>query len=399
MREHDLPRGGDSHECTKPIDDPALHEALAAAGRGWRAFPVDTIAKRPRVDCWPSTATSNPAILRGWGGRWPGTGWGIATGAASGVIVLDVDPRHGGEHALDELVYRYGKLPDGPEVITGWGGRHFYFQHPGIRILNSAGKLGPGLDVRGDKGYVVAAGSRHASGRTYEWEWSAVPDRVPLPEAPDWLIELMLRGVVEEEGGTDSNPPSAGCCPVSVEGAIEATQPHKPGERNDHLLLLARATKWLPRVLDLSPTERSTIIVAPWWSRAKSRTSGQHTLRDCCREYEAALLNARVPFGGNPLRLAAELAKVEDDPPEASRYFPDDPVARFIVGIAAQLDRIVDGGELYLPTRAVADLIGTSRNTAARRINLIVASKLLELARKHTLTHATRYRWRGEAAR
>ncbi|MCC6740935.1 MAG: DUF3987 domain-containing protein [Planctomycetia bacterium] len=118
---------------------------------------------------------------------------GLACATGNGVVVLDVDPRHNGDDSLDTLT-EGGKrpLPPTPQVLTGGGGRHFYFSvPPGVRVPCRTGLLS-GLDVRGDGGYVVMPPSVHASGRRYEWEASS--EGVPLAPVPDWLLELILKG-------------------------------------------------------------------------------------------------------------------------------------------------------------------------------------------------------------
>ena len=79
---------------------------------------------------------------------------GIATGHASRIWVLDVDIADGkrGDETLAALEATHGPLPDTHEVVTGSGGRHLYFAWPdGIDIRNDqSGRLGPGLDIRGE---------------------------------------------------------------------------------------------------------------------------------------------------------------------------------------------------------------------------------------------------------
>jgi hypothetical protein len=113
---------------------------------------------------------------------------GVPMGAASGAFALDVDVPKGGDDSLRDLERVHGPLPETVVALTGGGGRHVFFQHPGTAVLNSAGTLGPGLDVRGDGGFVVGVGSRHRSGRTYTWETIAHPDEVALAPAPPWLL-------------------------------------------------------------------------------------------------------------------------------------------------------------------------------------------------------------------
>jgi len=126
---------------------------------------------------------------------------GIATGPESGLVVLDVDPRHRGDDTLAELESQHGKLPDTVEALTGGGGRHIFFEHPRTAVTNSVAALGPGLDIRGGSGYVVAPPSVHASGRTYEWEGSSRPDQQRLAAMPVWFFEVRTRPDLWIRGG------------------------------------------------------------------------------------------------------------------------------------------------------------------------------------------------------
>lgn len=96
----------------------------------------------------------------------------MATGSRSGVVVVDVDFDKGGFETLTALIYQHEEWPVTPAVRTGGGGLHFFFRHPeGAEIRNDAGKkFGPGIDVRGEGGYVLLPPSTHATRRVYEWE-------------------------------------------------------------------------------------------------------------------------------------------------------------------------------------------------------------------------------------
>ena len=109
-----------------------------------------------------------------WFRRWPDANVGIVTGEISNLIVLDIDPKHGGDATLDRLERGFRPLSSTVEAVTGGGGRHLYFAHPGGLTRNRAG-LAQGIDLRGDGGYVVAPPSIPPSGRPYEW----VPGRDP----------------------------------------------------------------------------------------------------------------------------------------------------------------------------------------------------------------------------
>ncbi len=100
-----------------------------------------------------------------------------------GVFVVDVDGLDA-EAALRRLEAEHGALPPTVEVITARG-RHIYFKWPQEPVRNSAGKIGPHIDVRGDGGYVLSPPSIHPSGRRYSW---SVDSTSYIAEAPGWLV-------------------------------------------------------------------------------------------------------------------------------------------------------------------------------------------------------------------
>lgn len=106
---------------------------------------------------------------------------GIATGAVSGVFVVDIDGEPG---EID--IAALGALPQTLTVKTGKG-RHLYFKHPGYPIKTRTKAIGDKVDIRGDGGYVAGPGSNHASGVVYEW---VNPLEEPV-EAPKWLLEAI----------------------------------------------------------------------------------------------------------------------------------------------------------------------------------------------------------------
>jgi len=151
-------------------------------------LPLRPRDKRPLVPWEPlQRSPAKEADIEDWFLRWPEANVGIVTGAVSGLVVIDVDPQHDGEESLRRLEVEHGPLPPTCEAITGGGGRHFYFAHPGGLVRNRTG-LATGVDLRGDGGYVVAPPSVHPSGRAYAWEVSHHPDDTPLAPLPNWLV-------------------------------------------------------------------------------------------------------------------------------------------------------------------------------------------------------------------
>jgi hypothetical protein len=152
-----------------------LDLALSHIARGLPVFPCRREDKRPLTSNGFKGATCNERIIRVWGERHPDALVAMPTGQRTGVWVLDVDPRHGGDASLASLP----ALPSTRTVRTRGGGRHFYFKCAGLG--NSPGRLPPGIDVRGNGGYVLVAGNPG-----YELEADA-----ELVEAPDWLLEII----------------------------------------------------------------------------------------------------------------------------------------------------------------------------------------------------------------
>ena len=193
-----------------------LDAALSYAARGWFVFPVKAQGKEPATPHGVLDATIHADTIRAWWSQQPATNIGIAAGP-SGLIIVDVDAKSGGRDSWGELLVELGReIGETVCCETGGGGLHFYYRADGQPIRNSAGRLGPGLDIRADGGYVVAPPSIHPSGGEYTWalgsspreteikpfpavlaaKLAAKPDRVVIPQASTWLSEL-LSGVGE----------------------------------------------------------------------------------------------------------------------------------------------------------------------------------------------------------
>lgn len=168
--------------------------ALAYLARGWSVIPIEPRGKRPLVS-WLEFQSRRPsrAEIAGWFRQRPDANVGVVTGALSGLVVLDVDERHGGTQGLAELEIAHGPLPFTIEAVTGGGGRHLYFLHPGGVVHNRVG-LVPGIDIRGDGGCVVAPPSPHPSGMRYAWAPARSPDEARLAPLPHWLERLAQPG-------------------------------------------------------------------------------------------------------------------------------------------------------------------------------------------------------------
>lgn len=156
----------------------ALPAALALAKQGLALFPCRGEKKQPACLHGFKDALSEARAVETLFHRYPGELVGVPTGSVNGIDVLDIDPRHGGTEWQDEFATY---LPQTRIHATRSGGTHYLFQHhPGIK--NTASKIAPGVDTRGDGGYII-------------W-WPAaglvVPSIGPLAPWPQWLLDQLL---------------------------------------------------------------------------------------------------------------------------------------------------------------------------------------------------------------
>lgn len=151
--------------------------------------------KHPRTRNGVKDASNDPAVVADWEKQYPDTNVAIATGDALGFFALDIDLKSGGPENLAKLEAEYGPLTETVEEFTGGGGRHLLYRSDGRPVKNRThkGAIRPGVEVKGDGGYIVVAPSIHASGRRYEWVEGRAPWEIEIAEAPEWLIDLMFQ--------------------------------------------------------------------------------------------------------------------------------------------------------------------------------------------------------------
>lgn len=187
-------------------------------------------------------ATTNERIIRTLWERHPDAMIGIPTGEKSGLWVLDVDNKHGknGDTSLAELEAQNGALPDTARGKTAGGGSHYLFKH--VSGVRNRGEMGDGLDVRGEGGYIIAPGSKLASGAEYDW-YEDSPGLSQIADAPEWLLHIVLpradtpAAAPATKPTTTSLPPQEN--PTYVQAAIDAELADlasaPPGTRNNRL--------------------------------------------------------------------------------------------------------------------------------------------------------------------
>src|SRR5262252_9868027 len=166
----------------------SLDEVLRLATFGWRIFPCLARDKKPLLKAWRDRASSDGDVIRAWARTHEGCNWGVVCGWMSGLWVLDVDGRRG-KASLLSLIERHGTEWTNTLTATTGRGEHLYFAHPDTTtVRTSPGKLGAGLDVRGDGAYVIVPPSVHPSGVLYAWKDS----QRMLVLAPAWLLDAVV---------------------------------------------------------------------------------------------------------------------------------------------------------------------------------------------------------------
>lgn len=201
-----------------------------AGGLGWAVFPLRPDTKVPATQRGFHDATTDTVTVMDVWQHNPVANVGIATGAVSGLVVIDVDP--GGDATIMALVATLGPLPPTLVALTPRGA-HAYFKHPGIDIRCSAGRLGSGVDVRADGGYVVAPPSALVSA---EYRWRLAPNRPePIPrdlaDLPDSWVEALRTQPVKTESGDWSQGYIDSACRNEFRNVADATN----GSRNETL--------------------------------------------------------------------------------------------------------------------------------------------------------------------
>lgn len=200
--------------------------ALSYADRGWKVIPLHPRSKAPLgklpsgqllVPNGKDDATSDLVTVFRWWRAAPAANIGIVCGA-SGFVALDVDPRSGGDEDLFELERELGELPETVRQLSGGGGEHYLFNHPGGELQGHAWPATPrtaldpkgkvrrvsGVDVK-DRGYILAEPSIHPDTRR-EYAWDLSPDDVPIADLPAaWLDRLRVPPHLVREGERELN--------------------------------------------------------------------------------------------------------------------------------------------------------------------------------------------------
>ena len=205
--------------------------ALNYASDGIAVFPVIANGKKPCTPNGCKDAKTDKRAINYWWDKWECSNIGIATGPTSRLVVIDLDisdeKGKDGYKELEKWQEVNGKFPQTARALSGSGGMHYYFRTD-EKYKNRAGIL-PGVDVRGEGGYIVAPPSIHPNGNAYKWIES--PEEVGIAEV-DEVVKKFLSMKEVEKSHPDANglPTKKFVLPI---GAIPS------GQRNDTIFRLA----------------------------------------------------------------------------------------------------------------------------------------------------------------
>jgi hypothetical protein len=263
------------------MSDQMKKAALAYTQRlRWPVFPLWPRTKNPATKHGFKDATLDEQQIIQWWTKWPNANIGIPTGIH--FWVFDIDPRHGGDFSLQVLVHRYGALADTIQQLTGGGGRQYLYQMPDQQKLTCHTGLWPGIDIKGQGGYIVVPPSIHPSGKAYQWDTtkSSILEE-SLEPASGWLIKAIAETIRQNHSGE----------PVTVPEGIPK------GRQHTTLFKLGCAMR-------AKGFERDEIFAALWAANEKRceepgpRENIERLAFSICSQYAAGQQNP--PSNGQP---------------------------------------------------------------------------------------------------
>lgn len=332
--------------------------ALEYAARGWRVFPCHypifvpdqptrcscgkpdcgNIGKHPATPHGLKDATDAPAQIKAWWAKNPMWNVAIATGDASNLVVIDVDT-HGadGSETWKKLEAKHGEVVT-RIARTGGNGLHYLFTHPGVRIGNRSAAL-PGIDVRGDGGYIIAPASVHASGNEYGW----LNDN-PVAGMPVWVLDWLIGDVYPLNGESDesiieniatqtlSAAALTSYAQAALDGEVSRVALAGSGTRND---ALNRSAFALGQLIEQGILERPDVEAALEGACATNGLIADDGL-DTVKKTIASGING----GMSKPRAKVEPRKADAKPPEVAgdEIDPNSPDARAYLLIAPATD-------------------------------------------------------------
>lgn len=301
-----------------------LDAALRYASLGWEVFPLAARSKVPRRGSRGLLdATSDAETVREWWSKDPNANIGLNVGR-SGLVCVDVDPRHNGDATWSELVSELGEeVSRTVASATGGGGSHFLYRRNGKPVRSVDGALGPGVDTKSEGGYIVLPPSIHPNGRAYAWVPGASPFDAPpvlLPKA----LEVLCPEAVDPKASTET----------------VATVTDRPKTSGARIVREDSGDHWLRRALErVGPGTRNT---TGFWLACQLRDAGLD--KDTATAVMEAYTERVHGLGPAPYAYREAYASLEEAYSRPAREEAKDPT-RTGVGPVPICDP--DTGEVY----------------------------------------------------
>jgi hypothetical protein len=383
-------------------NEPRCSIATRHMQNGFAVFPLVPGGKTPALQGSFKSASKDPEQARSWWGQ-RDYNIGIATGKSSGVFVVDVDPRTGGDRTWSALCEVSG-WPDTERVETSSGGFHLYFRYlPQSAVRCRQDALCPGVDVKAEGGYVVGPGSLHPTGHEYVVDNKDSPYllvRSRIATAPDWILHELSHVAERQSDICFSASPhlclSATlplCVSATSASIIEQTLPKKLGQRNAQIMCLARGLKF-DAGLNGRPLAEVKPIVRRWHTQALP-VIGTKPFDETWADFIRAWQCAAIPLAAVPVAEAYERARQDEangsSSPCAEQY--DSKAVRLLVGMCRHLASLRKDRVFFLSSHDVVKYIETSPVQAWRWLNMLCVEGMLEKLDPGDSRKAARYRW------
>lgn len=224
-----------------------LNAALdLAVNMKWKVLPCRPFRKTPLTTHGYKDASENTKQIQQWWSQHPDANPAVSC-ALSGLFVIDVDPRHGGESTMLQLTRSHGRLPPTVTAATGGGGWHLLYKLPEGKFHRT---LGPGVDLQVNA-YIVVPPSVHPSGRRYRWLENRAPGDLEVAKMPPEWLSLVVKPTTRRQMdhrpralqlGTDGTPYGIAALEAECRALTSTAQGYRNNRLNIAAVALARLT-------------------------------------------------------------------------------------------------------------------------------------------------------------